>query len=350
MKIVVLAGGRSTERNVSLTSGHKITHALQTKGHEVAFVDLFLGNDLKDVASIDELYSSDPVEKDYDISDDVLTDEDINKLRPDGTTQLFGPNVLEICKTADIVFLALHGGDGEDGKVQAVLDLFEIPYTGSDTLAAGVTMSKKVSKEILLYNQIPTARFVAAYRDQPIPEVPFEYPVVVKPSNGGSSVGTHIVHDATELQPAVEDALRFDREALIEEFIKGREFSLGVVNGQPLPAIEIVVNDGWYDFEHKFVTGNTTQFVTPPNDLPDEVHEAMKQMALDAMQALGLTNYARIDFFWSPETGLYVIEGNTLPGMTPLSLIPQEAEVVGISYPDLCEMIVNGKLALLKNK
>lgn len=234
--------------------------------------------------------------------------------------------------------------------MQAVLDLFEIPYTGSDTLAAGVTMSKKVSKEILLYNQIPTARFVAAYRNQPIPEVPFEYPVVVKPSNGGSSVGTHIVHDATELQPAVEDALRFDREALIEEFIKGREFSLGVVNGQPLPAIEIVVNDGWYDFEHKFVTGNTTQFVTPPNDLPDEVHEAMKQMALDAMQALGLTNYARIDFFWSPETGLYVIEGNTLPGMTPLSLIPQEAEVVGISYPDLCEMIVNGKLALLKNK
>ncbi|ASN59162.1 D-alanine--D-alanine ligase [Latilactobacillus curvatus] len=350
MKIVVLAGGRSTERNVSLTSGHKITNALQTKGHDVAFVDLFLGNDLHDVASIDDLYSSTPVEKDYDISDEVLTDDAINALRTDGSTQLFGPNVLEICKTADIVFLALHGGDGEDGKVQAVLDLFGIPYTGSDTLAAGITMSKKVSKEILLYNQIPTARFVAAYRDQPMPEIPFEYPVVVKPSNGGSSVGTHIVHNEAELQPAVEDALRFDREALIEEFIKGREFSLGVINGQPLPAIEIVVNDGWYDFEHKFVTGNTTQFVTPPNDLPDDVHEAMKQMALDAMQALGLTNYARIDFFWSPENGLYVIEGNTLPGMTPLSLIPQEAEVLGISYPDLCEMIVQGKLELLKAK
>ena len=350
MKIVVLAGGRSTERNVSLTSGHKITNALQTKGHDVAFVDLFLGNDLHDVASIDDLYSSTPVEKDYDISDEVLTDDAINALRTDGSTQLFGPNVLEICKTADIVFLAVHGGVGVDGKVVAVLDLFGIPYTGSDTLAAGITMSKKVSKEILLYNQIPTARFVAAYRDQPMPEIPFEYPVVVKPSNGGSSVGTHIVHNEAELQPAVEDALRFDREALIEEFIKGREFSLGVINGQPLPAIEIVVNDGWYDFEHKFVTGNTTQFVTPPNDLPDDVHEAMKQMALDAMQALGLTNYARIDFFWSPENGLHVIEGNTLPGMTPLSLIPQEAEVLGISYPDLCEMIVQGKLELLKAK
>lgn len=350
MKIVVLAGGRSTERNVSLTSGLKITNALRTKGHDVAFLDLFLGNDLSSVDSIDALYSNQVDDHNYDISDDVLTDADINKLRTDGSTELFGPNVLAICQTADIVFLALHGGDGENGKVQAVLDVNNIKYTGSDTLAAGITMSKKVSKEVLLFNNIPTAHFVAAYVNEPTPEIPFDFPVVVKPSNGGSSVGTHIVKTQAELQPALDDAFRFDQEVLIEEFIKGREFSLGVINGHPLPAVEIVVNDGWYDFEHKFVTGNTTQFVTPPNDLPEAAHNQMKQMAVDAMKVLGLINYARIDFFWSQEGGLHVIEGNTLPGMTPLSLIPREAEVEGISYEDLCEMIVLGKLEIYKQR
>lgn len=349
MKIVVLAGGRSTERNVSLSSGSKVANALRRKGHEVALVDLFLGVDVSSQAEIAALFTDQQVQASYKISDEILTDDDINALRTDGTKGLFGKNVLDVLQTADIVYLGLHGEDGENGKVQAVLDLFDIRYTGSDPLSSGVTMNKKVSKEILLFNQIQTAAFVLVKKSQPAPkQLPFDYPVVVKPSNGGSSIGTSIAHTASELEAALTDAFRFDDEALIEAFIQGREFSLGIVNGQAMPAIEIKVNDGWYDFEHKFQDNKTT-FVTPP-DIPEQVHENMKAIAIKAFDALGLSNYGRIDFLWNQEKGLYVIEGNSLPGMTPLSLLPQEAAAIGISYEDLCNSIVQGKWDLYQQQ
>ena len=342
MKIVVLAGGRSTERNVSLSSGSKVANALRRKGHQVALVDLFLGVDVQSNADIAGLFTDQQVEASYKISDAVLTDADINALRTDGSTELFGPNVLTILQTADIVYLGLHGEDGENGKVQAVLDLFNIRYTGSAPLNSGMAMNKKVSKEIMMFNQIQTAAFVLVKAGQPMPtKLPFDYPVVVKPSNGGSSIGTHIAHTLNELHTAIEDAFRFDDGALIEEFIQGREFSLGIVNGQAMPAIEICVNDGWYDFEHKFQDNKTT-FMTPP-DIPEQIHENMKAIAVKTFDALGMINYGRVDFLWNRKDGLYVIEANSLPGMTPLSLLPQEAAAVGISYEDLCEKIVLGK-------
>lgn len=342
MKIVVLAGGRSTERNVSLSSGSKVANALRRKGHQVALVDLFLGVELQSDADIAGLFTDQQVQASYKISDAVLTDDDINALRTDGSTELFGPNVLTILQTADIVYLGLHGEDGENGKVQAVLDLFNIRYTGSAPLNSGMAMNKKVSKEIMMFNQIQTAAFVLVKAGQPMPtKLPFDYPVVVKPSNGGSSIGTHIAHTLNELHTALEDAFRFDDEALVEEFIQGREFSLGIVNGKAMPAIEIRVNDGWYDFEHKFQDNKTT-FVTPP-DIPEQVHENMKAIAVKTFDALGMINYGRVDFLWNQKEGLYVIEANSLPGMTPLSLLPQEAAAVGISYEDLCEKIVLGK-------
>lgn len=345
MKIAVLAGGKSTERNVSLSSGSKITNALRSKGYDATMVDLFLGYELEDGQSYEDVFKSSNTSTDYEISDAVLTEEDIEELRTDGTVGLFGKNVLPILQAADFVFLALHGGDGENGKVQAVLDLNHIKYTGSGSLASGIAMDKAISKEIMLYNNIKTAQFAVLHAKDGIhPQLAFDYPMVVKPNSGGSSIGTRIVHDEAELAESLKDAYRFDDEIIVEEFITGREFSLGVVNGQAMPAIEIVVNDGWYDYEHKFQTGSTTKFVTPP-EIEDDVHDEMKRVAVQTMDALGMTNYGRVDFLTN-DTGVYVIEANNLPGMTPLSLLPQEAEAAGISYEDLCESIVLGKQKL----
>ncbi|KRK36419.1 D-alanine--D-alanine ligase family protein [Loigolactobacillus bifermentans] len=349
MKIVVLAGGRSPERNVSLSSGAMITSALREKGHQAVLIDLFLGDALSDVQNVDDVFDRKPAPQPKQISDAILTDADIDALRTDGTKGLFGPNVIKICQAADIVFLGLHGEDGENGKVQAVLDTFSIRYTGSDTLASGMAMDKQISKEIMLFNHIKTARFVMAYQaDTQRPDFDFGYPVVVKPTQGGSSIGMSFAHNDDELDAALKEAFRFDSEVLIEEFISGREFSMGVVNGVAMPAIEIKVNDGWYDFEHKFQDNKTT-FVTPPADFSEAAHDEMKQIALKTFKVLKMKNYGRIDFFANDE-GIYVIEVNSLPGMTPLSLLPQEAAAAGISYADLVEEIVQSKVALYEQE
>ena len=340
MKIVVLAGGRSTERNVSISSGYRITNALRQKGQQATFIDLFLGYDLEG-KTVDQVFDDANTSKDLKISDAILTDADINKLRTDGSTQLFGPNVL----AADIVFLALHGGDGENGKVQATLDLNNVKYTGSGPLASGITMNKVFSKEVMLYHGIQTAAFKEFKRNQNGKHtVPFDFPVVVKPTSGGSSVGTHIAHNQEELENGIADVFRFDNSAIVEEFTPGREFSLGVVNGRAFSAIEIKVHSGWYDFKHKFQAGYT-DFITPPKNLDESVHQAMKDVSLQTMDVLGLQNYGRIDFF-ANDKGVWVIEANNLPGMTPLSLLPQEAEADGVEYGDLVMDIINGKLKL----
>lgn len=345
MKIVVLAGGRSTERNVSLSSGVKITNALRSKGYQVALVDLFLGKDLQNL-TVDQLFTTEPEPDDPSkISDEVLTDDKINALRPGKSKALFGPNVLKICQAADMVYLGLHGEDGENGKVQAVLDLFEIRYTGSDTLASGLAMNKKFSKEIFQQNQIPTAEYIVANQADIDPSaIPFGFPVVVKPCNGGSSVGTHIVKQAQDLSAALTDALRFDQEVLIEKYIQGREFSVAIIDDQVLPPVEIVVTNGWYDFEHKFQDNSVTQFITPP-EIDADVQEQMQRLTKQTFQALGMQNYGRIDFLVA-DNKAYVMEANSLPGMTPRSLIPREAAVVGINYADLCEKIIQSKLRI----
>ncbi|MDO1605769.1 D-alanine--D-alanine ligase [Lactobacillus sp. YT155] len=345
MKIVVLSGGRSTERNVSLSSGAKITNALRSKGHEVAYIDSFLGVDANSGAEVDALFTTEPEdESKLLISDEVLTTEKINALRTDGTRGLFGKNVLKVCEAADIVYLGLHGEDGENGKVQAVFDLNEIKYTGSGTLASGIAMDKKFSKEIFFQNNIKTAKYFATKTtDIKLEDLGFGFPMVVKPANGGSSVGTSIVKDESELKSSVAEALKFDREALIEEFVKGREFSIGIVDGHVFPAIEIVVDTGWYDFEHKFQENDVTHFITPPKNLDDATHKQMQDLALKTFEALDMANYGRVDVLLN-DSGAYVIEANSLPGMTPLSLLPQEAEAEGVSYADLCESIINSKL------
>ncbi|ATO56291.1 D-alanine--D-alanine ligase [Loigolactobacillus coryniformis subsp. coryniformis] len=341
MKIVVLAGGRSPERNVSLSSGAKITNALREKGHAAVLIDLFLGDDLSDVETIAAVFQRPAPSTDYAISEEVLTNDAIDALRTTDSKGLFGPNVLKICGAADIVFLGLHGEDGENGKVQATLDLFGIPYTGSGFSASGITMNKHLAKQLLQHNQINTARYQTIKAGESVPQLAFDFPMVVKPTHGGSSIGMEIVPDRPALIAALTEAGHFDNEVVVEEYIAGREFSVGVLNGQALPAIEITVADGWYDYEHKYQDNGAT-YQTPPH-IPATVHQEMQQMALATMQVLGLTNYGRIDFLWDGQT-IYVIEGNSLPGMTPHSLLPQEAAAVGISYADLCEQIIAGQL------
>ena len=345
MKIAVLAGGISTERNVSLVSGKKISNALRQKGHHVALIDSFLGMD-QIPEDLTTLFSSQIVDYDIDIDTTVLTEQDIRKLRPDDDGSFFGPNVIKILRAADFVFLALHGGAGEDGKVQAFLDLYNIKYTGSDSFGAGIAMNKATTKEILKYNGIPTADFVLIRKGEEVPtEFPFDFPVVVKPANGGSSVGTVIAQDYETAKKAINDNFVFDNLIIVEQFIKGREFSQGVVGNHALPAIEITVNDGWYDFEHKFKTGNTTVFTTPPKDFSSELQRQMDELSIKTGHKLSLMNYYRLDYLLN-EDGFYIIEANVLPGLTPLSLMPQEAEAEGISYPDLIEMILNEKIRI----
>lgn len=349
MKIVVLSGGRSTERNVSLSSGVKITNALRSKGYEVAYVDSFLGVDVEE-EKIDDLFTTKPEdEKNLVIADEVLTDEKINALRTDDTIGLLGKNVLKICQHADIVYMGLHGEDGENGKMQAVFDVFDIKYTGSGSLASGIAMDKKFSKEVFVQNHIQTADYTTTTTsDITVDDIPFGFPMVVKPSNGGSSVGTHIIRNESELKDNVADALRFDKEVLIEEYIKGREFSVAMIDNHALPAVEITVDTGWYDFQHKFVENNVTHFITPP-ELDDETHERMQAMTKDTFEALGMSNYGRVDFLLR-DSELYVMEANTLPGMTPLSLMPREAKAAGISYADLCESIIKSKVRIYENE
>ncbi|UQS82215.1 D-alanine--D-alanine ligase [Bombilactobacillus folatiphilus] len=343
MKIVVLSGGRSTERNVSLSSGVKITNALRGKGYEVALVDSFLGQALDPSQSVEDLFSTQLAdESNLVIADEVLTDDKINALRTDGTRGLLGPNVLKICQAADLVYLGLHGEDGENGKIQATLDVFDIRYTGSGPLASGLAMNKKFSKEVFMQNQIPTAPYITTKTaDVDESAITFGFPVVVKPANGGSSVGTHIVQKHADLKESLLDAFKFDDDVLIEKYIKGREFSVAIVDGEVLPPVEIVVTQGWYDFQHKFQDNNQTQFITPP-ELDHETLEALNKWTKATFKALNMENYGRIDFLVNDE-GVYVMEANSLPGMTPRSLIPQEAAVVGINYADLCEKIIQSK-------
>ncbi|BDR56988.1 D-alanine--D-alanine ligase family protein [Xylocopilactobacillus apis] len=349
MKIAVLAGGLSTERNVSLVSGKKIANALREKGHDVFLIDSFLG--IEEVPTdLNTLFSSKIVNYDVNIDTSVLTEADIRKLRKNDDGTYFGPNVIKILRAADFVFLALHGGAGESGQVQAFLDLYDIKYTGSDYFGAAIAMNKAKSKEIMKYNRLPTADFISLQKGDPIPtEFSFKYPVVVKPVNGGSSVGTVIAHNYEDAKKAIIDDFIFDDEIIIEEFIKGREFSQGVVGNHAFPAIEITVNDGWYDFEHKFKTGNTTVFQTPPENFSAELQHEMDVLSLKAGRDLNLSNYYRLDYLLNDQ-GFFIIEANVLPGLTPLSLLPQEADAEGITYADLIEMILNEKIKIYNEK
>lgn len=265
----------------------------------------------------------------------------MRKSRKDQSKSLFGPNVIELCRMADIVFMALHGANGEDGRIQAAFDLYGIKYTGTGYLSSAVAMDKGLSKRLFLANQIPTPKSVSMDRTAcqwELSETGLTLPCVVKPCCGGSSIGVSIVRDEKEYQQALKEAFRWEEKVIIESYVKGREFSVGVMDFQALPVIEIAPLEGFYDYKNKYAAGSAVE--TCPAQLSPSITEKMQHYAVEVAKALGLETYARMDFLLDEQENIYCLEANTLPGMTPMSLLPQEAQAVGMDFPKLCEEII----------
>ncbi len=340
MKVVVLAGGTSTERDVSLSSGSKIYKALKQNGHQAVLLDVYLG------------YTGEAAEHIFEKEEDWAKElggiaeqnpdiEQIKAMRPDGDKNFFGPNVISICQAADVVFMALHGENGENGKIQACFDLMGIKYTGTDYVSSAICMDKGLTKDIFACYQIPTpfgTRLKKGQKQEA--EVPF--PCIVKACCGGSSVGVSIAWKEDEFEAALAEAFKYDDEVVIEQYIKGREFSVGVMDGKALPVIEIAPLIGFYDYKNKYQAGSAIE--TCPAEISEEKTKEMQGYAELAFKALRLKNYARMDFMMSEQGELYCLEANTLPGMTPTSLLPQEAAAIGIDFGQLCEKIMEAAL------
>ena len=304
MKIVVLAGGTSTERFVSLISGMQIYKALKSKGHETVLLDVYLGYDGPDA---DHIFA---VEKDWSEGIEAVSTENpdlekIKALRKDGGKCFFGPNVIEICKQADVVFMALHGENGENGKIQACFDLMGITYTGTDYVSSAVAMDKAFTKDIFAAYNVPTPKGIrlkkGAVETEKVP-----YPCIVKACKGGSSVGVCIANNDEEYEAAKKEAFLYDDEVVIEQYIKGREFSVGVLQGKALPVIEIAPLQGFYDYKNKYQAGSAVE--TCPADISKEKTEEMQKIAETVFKALRLKNYARMDFMMSESEELFCLE------------------------------------------
>ena len=326
LKIAVLLGGTSEERDVSIASGAQVVAALRRRGHEVVTVDTALG----------------------------LLDEDAERellearvgLEPPERTALVrmrGQDAGAVLSRAqlgdqDLLFLALHGGTGENGTLQTLLDLAELRYTGSGRVGSAVAMDKDLSKRLFRAAGVPTADWLMAPVDAATVAATLGFPVIVKPSQQGSTVGLSKVNRAEDLQPAIELALRYDREVMIERFVAGRELTVGVLGDQPLAVGEIVLGQsGVFDYTSKYQPKGAVEVF--PAEVSAEIAEEARRQALAAHRALKLDGYSRADFRLDAEGRLWCLEVNTLPGMTATSLLPQSAAAMGIDFDELCERI-----------
>lgn len=337
MKIVVLAGGLSPEREVSLSSGSLIANALMEKGHRVLLLDVYEGmRQLPD--DPDSLFRTKGAYS-YTIRSRI-PDLAALKERVGIGEALIGPHVAELCRMADWVFLAVHGAMGENGQLQAYLDSCGIGYTGSGYTGCLLAMDKELSKRLFRDARIPTPEWVwfdtrTGTVDELIAEIGL--PCVVKPTDCGSSVGVSIVADREALERALAEAGKWSSCVLVERKIEGRELTMGVLDGRALPPVEIIPDSGFYDYRNKYQ--GTTREVCPA-DIPEAVCNRMAELSLRAFSILRLEGYARFDFMLDADGSPWCLEANALPGMTPASLLPQEAAAVGISYPELCETIL----------
>ena len=334
MKIVVLCGGLSNERDVSITSGSCVARSLRERGHSVVLLDMFLGYG-GDCSDPTKLFDEQQQDLRYSVGEET---PDIASLIASGDGSRLGKNVISICRAADIVFLALHGEDGEDGKIQATLDMYGVKYTGSGYLGSALAMNKELSKTLFNAAGIPTAPAITLRKGEGIQASPW-IPCVVKPCSGGSSVGTSIVRTQEEFSAALEFAFKYEDYVLVEKYIKGRELTVGVMDGKAMPSIEIVLKNGWYDYKNKYQAGFAEEICPAPISAEDE--ERLGRLAERVSKALMVDVYCRADFIMDDDDGeIYCLEANTLPGMTPTSLVPQMAAEQGMSYGELCEKII----------
>lgn len=294
-KIGVMMGGLSREREISLRTGKAILKALLEKGYNACSIDV-----------------------DKDVVETLLK------------------------KKIEVAFIALHGRFGEDGTIQGLLELMKIPYTGSGVLASALALHKIMAKKVFISEGIPTPSFKEIKKDEIDKfldrSLSIDLPLVVKPAREGSTIGVSIVKSKEELLPALREAGRYDEEILIEKFISGKEITVGILEEIPLPIIEIVPKSGFYDFRSKYTKGET-QYIIPAR-IPREKYLYAQEISLRAFKVLGCTGFARVDLVTDEEGNPFVIDVNTMPGMTETSLFPKAAEFAGIQFGELVERIL----------
>ena len=325
MKIAVFFGGNSAERDVSIASGCQVITALRKIGHDVISVDTARG--LLTANEEQKLLEQGVDTIPFDEKSLTITHEQANQLTK--ATRL---------ASVDVVFLALHGGTGEDGTIQAFLDLAGLPYTGSGHKASANAMDKDISKKLFRYAGVPTADWLMmpVSKQEIIEKIGF--PAVIKSNKQGSTVGLTIVNNPEKIDAAIQKAYQHDDEVMIEKYIDGRELTVGILDEQALSVGEIFPKcSDHFDYESKYQVGGAEEVF--PADLPDQETERVKKLGLQAHKVLKLKGYSRVDFRMDTKGRLWCLEANTLPGMTATSLLPQSAKVLGTDFPKLCEKI-----------
>ena len=327
MKVAVLMGGTTSERAISLRTGRGMAQAVRRLGHEAVAVDAADGRLLP--AGEEEKAAA------------------VQALKPAGPAALVSAEAL---REAVVVLIALHGGGGENGTLQALLDLAGKPYTGSGVMASALAMNKAMSKRVFEQAQVPTPAWVlvpidglagALLRSDHVPPsvTKLGLPLVVKPNEEGSSFGLTIVHEWPALPAAFTEAARYGNEILIEAFIEGRELTVAVMGNRALPIVEIRPKSGFYDYEAKYTAGRSEYFC--PANLPEPLAEQIRELGLKASQVLDCRGVTRVDFRLDARDRAWCLEVNTIPGMTPTSLVPMAAKAAGLSYEDVVQRMLD---------
>jgi len=325
LKVAVLFGGTSAERDVSIASGAQVVQALRAAGHEVVAVDTATG--LLDAQAEQQLLSG-------GVAQLPPEEESLDMLRTgDATAITRAPELSDV----DVLFLALHGGGGEGGQLQALLDLTGIPYTGSGMLGSAVAMDKDVAKRLMVLAQVPTPEWLMAPVLLEDVERHIGFPCVVKPSKQGSTVGLTVVKRPEDLEAAVQLAAKYDDEVMLERFIPGRELTVPVLGDDAMPVGEIFPKNEIFDYESKYQPGGAEEVF--PADLTGPQVVEVQALALKVHRALKLRGFSRIDFRLDPDGVFWCLEANTLPGMTAASLFPKGAAAAGLSFPEVCDRI-----------
>jgi D-alanine-D-alanine ligase len=326
MRITVLTGGASAERDVALASARQIVPALRSLGHEVVVVDSVTG------------FVPESREPDHLLGKVGTAPPSVGELQDrERIFLLTALGALPEIREADVVFLALHGGRGEDGTVQTILETIGVPYTGSGPIGSALAMDKDVSKRLFREAGVPTADWLMAPVTAGEAGKQLGWPVVVKPSKQGSTVGLTVVKQPEQFDGAIWYAGEYDDEVMIERFVPGRELTVGILDDQALTVGEIIPKHELFDYECKYTPGMSQEIF--PASLPDAVTADCRRFSLIAHQCLKLGGYSRVDFRLTPEGRLFCLEVNTLPGMTATSLLPQSARAAGIEFAALCDRI-----------
>ena len=329
MNICVLTGGSSSERDVAFASAGQVVAALRSRGHTVTVADTTSG--LLDPAAEARLLIPLVRTRPPDLGA-------IAGLMAAERAVLFGGLVNDpAIRNADLVFLGLHGGRGEDGTIQNLLDLAGVRYTGAGPVGSALALDKDLSKRLFLVSEVLTAAWLMAPVTADAVDLELDWPVVVKPSREGSTVGLSVVRDAAGLGAAIAEAARHDSNVMVEAFVPGRELTVGILGEEALAVGEIIPRHELFDYECKYTPGMSAEIF--PAKIPDMVDEEAREMALKAHRALKLRGYSRVDFRLTDEGELFCLEVNTLPGMTATSLMPQSAAAMGMDFPALCERI-----------